>query len=181
MEDNTFLVGTEGGAVYKCNISQPSDNDVSQLLSAGSQCRWKREAIDVMANLPTKSLAGIKKAVERYVMDKGEKDIWAPTIFSAKPDIKVLFSIPFKDTYEKHMGPVTGTSCSPFVKRIFLTCSTDGTVRMYDVLGKRPILTFEPGYNEYLTAVAWSPFRPTVFVTVSDNGTLYIYDLMLSK
>jgi hypothetical protein len=29
MEDNTFLVGTEGGAVYKCNISQPSDNDVS--------------------------------------------------------------------------------------------------------------------------------------------------------
>ena len=29
IEDNTFLVGTEGGAVYKCNISQPSDNDVS--------------------------------------------------------------------------------------------------------------------------------------------------------
>jgi len=50
-----------------------------------------------MANLPTKSLAGVKKAVERYVMDKGEKDIWAPTIFSDKPDIKTLFSIPFKD------------------------------------------------------------------------------------
>ena len=134
-----------------------------------------------MANLPTKSLAGIKKAVERYVMDKGEKDIWAETIFSAKPDIKQMFPIPFKDQYEKHMGPVTGTNCSPFVKRIFLTSSSDGTVRMYDVLNKRPLSVFEPGYNEYLTAVAWSPFRPTVFVTVSDNGTLYIYDLMLSK
>ena len=79
------------------------------------------------------------------------------------------------------MGPVTGTSCSPFVKRLFLTCSADGTVRMYDVLGKRPISVFEPGYNEYLLAVHWSPFRPTVFVTVSDTGTLYIFDLMLSK
>lgn len=32
MEDNTYLVGTEGGAIFKCAISQPSDQDVSHLL-----------------------------------------------------------------------------------------------------------------------------------------------------
>jgi len=114
-------------------------------------------------------------------MDKGEKDVYAPTIFSAKPDIKLLFPVPFKDNYEKHLGPVTGTSCSPFIKRLFLTCSTDGTVRMYDVHTHRPVAVFEPGSSEYLTSVLWSPFRPTVFVTTSDAGTVYIYDLLESK
>jgi len=32
MEDNTFIVGTEGGALFRCNIGQPSDADVSHLL-----------------------------------------------------------------------------------------------------------------------------------------------------
>ena len=79
------------------------------------------------------------------------------------------------------MGPVTGANCSPFLKRLFLTCSSDGAVRMYDVLNNRPVAVFEPTYNEYLLSVIWSPFRPTVFVTVSDAGTVYIYDLLLSK
>jgi WD40 repeat protein len=79
------------------------------------------------------------------------------------------------------MGPVTGVNCSPFLKRLFLTCSVDGAVRMYDVLSNRPVAVFEPGYNDYLNSVIWSPFRPTVFVTVSNSGTVYIYDLLLSK
>jgi WD40 repeat protein len=79
------------------------------------------------------------------------------------------------------MGPVTGLACSPFIKRLFLTCSVDGAVRMYDVLNNRPVAVFEPGFNEYLTTVIWSPFRPTVFVTVSNSGTVFIYDLILSK
>lgn len=32
LEDNTYLVGTEGGGIFKCAISQPSDQDVSHLL-----------------------------------------------------------------------------------------------------------------------------------------------------
>jgi len=79
------------------------------------------------------------------------------------------------------MGPVTGLSCSPFIKRLFLTCSVDGAVRMYDLLSNRPVAVFEPGFNEYLQSVVWSPFRPTVFVTISNTGSVYIYDLLLSK
>lgn len=50
----------------------------------------------------------VKKKVERYVQDKGEKDIWATTVYSAKPDIKLLFTIPFNANYERHLGPVLG-------------------------------------------------------------------------
>jgi WD40 repeat protein len=72
-------------------------------------------------------------------------------------------------------------SCSPFVKRLFLSCSSDGSIRLYDVLNHRPVSIFEPGYNEYLLDVAWSPFRPAVFASVSNTGNIYIYDLNKSK
>lgn len=88
----------------------------------------------MLANLPAKSILEVKKRVERYVMDKGEKDVWAPTVFHAKPDIRLLFPVPFNANYEKHMGPVTGIACSPFLKRVFLSCSTDGKVQLFDVL-----------------------------------------------
>ena len=84
-------------------------------------------------------------------------------------------------SFEKHMGPCLGISCSPFVKRLFLTCSSDGSVRLYDTLNQRPIIVFEPGYNEYIMKVQWSPFRPCVFVAVSNSGSVYIYDLLISQ
>jgi len=79
------------------------------------------------------------------------------------------------------MGPVQAIACSPFQKRIFLSCSSDGAIRMYDIIESRPIAIFEPGYTEYLLDVAWSPFRPTVFASLTNTGTVYIYDLILSK
>jgi WD repeat-containing protein 34 len=135
----------------------------------------------VLSNLSVKAVNEVRKKVERYAQDKGEREVNVQTIFNAKPDIKMLYPSPFTNNYEKHMGPVTGCSCSPFIKRLFLTCSIDGVVRMYDVLSNRPVAVFEPGYGEYLQSVLWSPFRPTVFVTVSNTGTVYIYDLLLSK
>lgn len=146
-----------------------------------SQVRWKPEAMIVLANLPPKAMNDVKKKVERYAQDKGEKEIQVQTVFNAKPDIKLLYPSPFTSNFEKHMGPVTGLTCSPFIKRLFLTCSVDGAVRMYDVLNNRPVAVFEPGFNEYLQSVIWSPFRPTVFVTISNTGTVYIYDLVLSR
>lgn len=137
--------------------------------------------MQVLANIPTKAINEVKKKIERYCQDKGDREVTVASVFSAKPDIKLLYPSPFTSNYEKHLGTVTGVSCSPFIKRLFLTCSVDGAVRMYDVLNNRPVAVFEPGYSEYLLSVIWSPFRPTVFVALSNNGTVFIYDLLLSK
>lgn len=180
MEDNTYLVGTEGGAIFKLNIGQPSDQDISHMVS-NSQLRWKQDAIQVLANLSVKNVNDVRKIVERYAQDRGNKEVTAETVFSAKPKIANLFPPSITANYERHNGPVTGLHCSPFLKRLFLTCSVDGAVRMYDVLNNRPVAVFEPSFGEYLQAVIWSPYRPTVFVAVSDSGTVYIYDLFLSR
>ena len=106
--------------------------------------------MQIIANLPAKSMDAVRKKVERYAQDRGDREVQAETVFNAKPDIKLLFPSPFTANYERHNGPVTGVNCSPFLKRLFLSCSIDGVVRMYDVLNNRPVAVFEPGYNEYL-------------------------------
>jgi len=143
--------------------------------------RWKKEAEEILSNLPSKVVIDVKKRVERYVQDSGKRDVYAPTVYLAKPPIKLLFPNAVNANYEKHLGPCVSISCSPFIKRLFLSCSSDGSIRLYDSSNQRPIMMFEPGYNEYMMKVAWSPFRPTVFVALSNTGAVYIYDLILSK
>jgi len=66
-EDNTYFCGTEGGQVFKCSIAQPTDNDISHFFEANTGVRWKQEAINLLANLPSKVIMEVKKRVERYV------------------------------------------------------------------------------------------------------------------
>jgi hypothetical protein len=64
-DETTFLVGTEGGSIFKCNIPQPVEKDISHLFE-GSPVRWKHEAMTLLSNLPNKSILEVKKKVERF-------------------------------------------------------------------------------------------------------------------
>jgi WD40 repeat protein len=123
----------------------------------------------------------VRQEVEKYCMDKRIKEVEPEYIFNAKPTLKYIFSIPFNFSYDKHLGPVQAISCSPFHRKIFLTCSIDGSVKMFDASERRNIISFEPGHNEYLMDVCFSPFRPAVFATIGTKGNIYIYDLTISK
>ena len=104
-DEQTFIVGTEGGSIFKCAISEPQDKDISHFFEQQQTqgVRWKQEAIGLLSNLPSKAIMEVKKKVERYILDRGaEKDIWAPTVYSAKPDVKMIFTVPFNANYEKH-------------------------------------------------------------------------------
>ena len=94
--------------------------------------RWKKEAEEILSNLPSKVVIDVKKRVERYVQDSGKRDVYAPTVYMAKPPIKLLFPNAVNANYEKHLGPCVSISCSPFIKRLFLSCSSDGSIRLYD-------------------------------------------------
>ena len=182
LNDNSYFVGTEGGQIFKCTIKPPSDSDISHFFDgSSSSVRWKKEAEEILANLPSKVVIDVKKRVERYAQDSAKREVYADTVYMAKPPIKLLFPNAVTANFEKHLGPCVSISCSPFLKRLFLTGSSDGSVRLYDSSNQRPIMVFEPGYNEYITKVAWSPFRATVFIALSNSGVVYIYDLILSK
>jgi hypothetical protein len=66
-DKTTFIVGTEGGSMFKCSISALGEKSLKSFFDAAkSGIRWKQEAISVMENLNSKALAEVKKKVERY-------------------------------------------------------------------------------------------------------------------
>lgn len=112
---NSFIVGTEGGSLFKCNLPLTSFNEIisvaGQFEGLQKKLRWKKEAEDVMNTISNRvSMDTVKQDVERYCMDRSIKEVEAVHIFNAKPDIKLLFSIPFNLSYEKHFGPCQGVS-----------------------------------------------------------------------
>jgi len=82
--------------------------------------------------------------------------------------------------YNRHVGPIQNVECSPFHRSLFLSCGSDGNVRLYDFLQKNPLLIIEPPMKYSPTVVKWLSTRPSVFAIGSDNGNIYFYDLQKS-
>ncbi|GIL81731.1 hypothetical protein Vretimale_1322 [Volvox reticuliferus] len=125
----TFLVGTEGGKIFKCynDANDTNTKEFSRAVAAGERVELRTP-----------------------VRDAG---------------------------YAPHAGAVFGVDCSPFQRELFLTTSTDGSVRLYSSLRMQPLLHLEPT-SSYLFAVQWSPFRPLVFAAAAADGCVYMYDLV---
>jgi WD repeat-containing protein 34 len=83
------------------------------------------------------------------------------------------------DWLEPHRGPVQSLCTSPFFRHLLLTCSSDGSARLYTDLERSPLLTLEPSAEtkSYLYGAALSPFRPAVAAMVSREALLHVYDL----
>ncbi|GFR49870.1 hypothetical protein Agub_g11972, partial [Astrephomene gubernaculifera] len=125
----TFLVGTEGGRIFKC---YNDTNDINVKEFSRAVC------------------AGEKVELRTPVREAG---------------------------YSPHAGAVFGLDCSPFQRELFLSCSTDGSVRLYSSLRMAPLLQLEPT-AAYLFAVAWSPVRPLVFAAAAADGCVFLFDLL---
>jgi len=91
-------------------------------------------------------------------------------------------------TYTGHTGPVYKVRCSPFWAQdcqIFLTCSYDWTVRVWnhmEPIGKQEkLICHEQSLMEQVNDVAWSPDTSSVFALVADDGRVEVWDLKLTN
>ncbi|KAI9099413.1 WD40-repeat-containing domain protein [Phlyctochytrium arcticum] len=82
-------------------------------------------------------------------------------------------------TYFGHTGPVNRIRWSPFASGIFLSCSSDWTVRLWNQENEESLLKFQSG-KDTITDLAWSPASPTIFGCVSTDGRMEIWDLQFS-
>lgn len=62
---------------------------------------------------------------------------------------------------------------------MFLTCSADWTVKLWERNTPKPVMTFD--LHTSVADVAWAPFSSTVFAVVTDDGKLRLYDLSVNK
>ena len=92
--------------------------------------------------------------------------------------------------HESHVGSVHSIDFSPFSRNIFLSCGSDGTLRLSHLLESSPLRIWEPAPAQStteatsepfcpLTGAQFSPTRPMVFATASATGYIYVFDLAL--
>jgi hypothetical protein len=85
----------------------------------------------------------------------------------------------FVTNYFGHAGPVYRTLWSPFVDELFLTCSADWSMRIWDHGSESAVKVLKFSTKAILDC-AWSPHSATVLASVSDGG-LSIWDLSVKE
>ncbi|XP_072429261.1 dynein, axonemal, intermediate chain 1, paralog 2 isoform X2 [Chiloscyllium punctatum] len=89
------------------------------------------------------------------------------------------YSSEFLDTYEAHHMAVDALHWNTFHPEIFISCSSDWTVKIWDHNLKNPMFTFD--LNAPVGDVTWSPYSSTVFAAVTTNGKVHVFDLNVNK
>lgn len=87
------------------------------------------------------------------------------------------------DYYEPHRGPVNAVDCSPFFRNLFLTASSDGSLKLFSTLERTPLALVEPSVESrhYIYCAQFSPARPAVIACASRSGLLHFYDLQVTR
>lgn len=173
----SFVVGSEGGAVTRCftkGMARSSDFK--------GEKKWTATAARLVGKLPSQRIPAIRRQVELYATEKKTKEITLAMVYEAKIDPSTLYPSAMDFGFEQHGGPVYDVSFSPFRKSLFLTCSSDGTARIYTYSQKEPLVSLEvTPSSAYLYAIEWSKTRPMVFGVASEDGNIYIYDLKADR
>ncbi|XP_053172150.1 dynein, axonemal, intermediate chain 1, paralog 2 [Scomber japonicus] len=89
------------------------------------------------------------------------------------------YSSQFLETYNAHSMAVDAVKWNHFHPKVFISCSSDWTVKIWDHTINTPMFTFD--LNAAVGDVAWSPYSSTVFAAVTTDGTVHVFDLNINK
>jgi dynein intermediate chain 1 len=89
------------------------------------------------------------------------------------------YSGQYLETYEGHHMAVYAVRWNPFHPRVFLSCSADWTVKLWDHTVPTPIMTFD--LSNAVGDISWAPYSSTVFSAVTSDGKVHVYDLDVNK
>ncbi|XP_029006101.1 dynein, axonemal, intermediate chain 1, paralog 2 isoform X2 [Betta splendens] len=79
------------------------------------------------------------------------------------------YSSQFLETYNAHSMAVDAVKWNHFHPQVFISCSSDWTVKIWDHTINSPMFIFD--LNAVVGDVSWSPYSSTVFAAVTRDGT----------
>jgi dynein intermediate chain 1 len=85
----------------------------------------------------------------------------------------------FLETFDSHHMAVYSVAWNTFHPKIFLTCSADWTVKIWDHTCKDPLFNYDLG--SAVGDAAWSPYSSTVFAACTADGKVFVFDLNVNK
>ncbi|NXO95901.1 DNAI1 protein, partial [Certhia brachydactyla] len=89
------------------------------------------------------------------------------------------YSSQFLDVFDAHHMAVDSVSWNPFHLKVFISCSSDWTVKIWDHTIKTPIFVYDLG--SAVGDIAWSSYSSTVFAAVTIDGQAHVFDLNINK
>ncbi|XP_050402811.1 dynein intermediate chain 2, ciliary isoform X2 [Patella vulgata] len=98
----------------------------------------------------------------------------------------------FIDSIDAHNMAVYKVAWNYFHSKLYITCSADWNVKIWEMGSKidkntdgtesserKPLFSFD--LNNSVGDVAWAPYSSTVFAAVTADGKVYVYDLNVNK
>eukprot|EP00947_MAST-08B_sp_MAST-8B-sp1_P005113 g5113.t1 len=89
------------------------------------------------------------------------------------------YSGQYLETYEGHHMAVYSVKWNTYHPRVFISCSADWTVKLWDHNCPYPIMSFDL-FNAVGDA-SWAPYSSTVFAAVTSDGKVHVFDLNENK
>ena len=89
------------------------------------------------------------------------------------------YSGQYLETYQGHHMAIYALKWNPFHPRVFMSCSADWTVKIWDHNCSTPILSFDLG--NAVGDICWSPYSSSTFAAVTSDGKVHVFDLAVNK
>jgi dynein intermediate chain 1 len=89
------------------------------------------------------------------------------------------YNAQYLDTYDGHHMAVYAVRWNEFHPKVFLSCSADWTVKLWEQSSKRPLMSFD--LANAVGDVVWAPYSSTVFAAVTADGKVHVFDLNKNK
>ncbi|XP_068082083.1 dynein intermediate chain 2, ciliary-like [Anabrus simplex] len=89
------------------------------------------------------------------------------------------YSSMFLKTYDAHQMPVHKIDYNKFYPEIFVSCSADWRVKVWDDSRRDPLFVFD--LASPVGDVQWAPYSSTVFGAVTLDGKVHVFDVNVNK
>jgi len=85
----------------------------------------------------------------------------------------------YLESYVGHYMAVYTVRWNHFNPKVFLSCSADWTVKLWEHMRKTPLMSFD--LNTQVGDVAWTPWSSTTFAACTADGKVHVFDLAENK
>nr|XP_040061050.1 dynein, axonemal, intermediate chain 1, paralog 2 isoform X1 [Gasterosteus aculeatus aculeatus] len=89
------------------------------------------------------------------------------------------YSSKYLETYDAHSRAVDAIKWNHFHPKVFISCSSDWTIKIWDHTINTPMFTFD--LKVPVGDVAWAPYSSTIFAAVTTDGKVHVFDLNINK
>jgi len=91
------------------------------------------------------------------------------------------YSSTFLDTMDAHHMAVYKLEWNPYHPQLYITCSADWSVKIWDRTSSKKEAVFTFDLNSAVGDVCWAPYSSTIFAAVTADGKVHVFDLNVNK